>query len=138
MLIKYKEERDAGGELSAVAASAELLFELGLVEYDAHGDVVDGFRMRKARGALTTQRAVGGLTIENIVVASLNFVLSDDKLKERVEGIVVPHCFWGGYSVAAADMPALGSFRGRGTGKSSVSRSGHHFEQIIISPTACV
>lgn len=59
MLIKYKEERDAGGELSAVAASAELLFKLGLVDYDAHGDVVDGFRMREARKALTTQRAVG-------------------------------------------------------------------------------
>ena len=122
------DDGEVGGD--TLAAIGEWLFEVGLVEVNGAGDLVDGHRIRSASVALKKQHpsdhseALKSLAIENVLVVWLNFVLSDAEMKARVPEMVrsprlmtkqnhyytlrpaqvFAHCFWGAFAMVAPSL----------------------------------
>jgi len=87
------DDGEVGGD--TLAAIGEWLFEVGLVEVNGAGDLVDGPRIRSASAALKKQHpsdhseALKSLASENVLLVWLNFVLSDAEMRARVPEMVL-------------------------------------------------
>ncbi len=122
------DDGEVGGD--TLAAIGEWFFEVGLVEVNGAGDLVDGPRIRPASAALRKQHpsdhseALKSLAIESVLGVWQNLVMSDAEMRARVPEMVLSlrlndktkhyytlrpaqvyaHCFWGAFGMVAPSL----------------------------------
>ena len=93
------------GQPRRLVKACQFFIWLGLLEDDGRSADNDGWSLRPVNYII--RRSLGlnwCIAVEHVFLLMINLVLSSATLWDLCYRVVLPHCFWGGYSIAVGDL----------------------------------
>ena len=89
------------GRPRLLVKACQFFIWLGLLEYDGRSADNDGWSLRPVNYIVRlTLGSNWCIAVEHVLLLMINLVLSSATLWDLCYHVVLPHCFWGGYSIA--------------------------------------